>query len=115
MLGWCCAGGCGPGQVLDARFQVSGGKRAVAGEYFVSMLPLAPTHLRDCAKQDQKPASWPIVPQTKNLSSERKARKNISKLKERNANVYENKGLLWKSWERSGNVYENKELSGFMS
>jgi hypothetical protein len=33
---------------------------------------------------------------------------NSSNLTERSLNVYENKGLLWKTWEQSLNVIENK-------
>ncbi len=31
-----------------------------------------------------------------------------TKVNERSLNVYENKGLLWKTWEKSWNVHENK-------
>jgi hypothetical protein len=34
--------------------------------------------------------------------------KELLKLTERRANVYENKGPAWKTRERSWNVYENK-------
>jgi hypothetical protein len=44
---------------------------------------------------------------TKGLFSVAQQKKDRSKLNERPANVYENKGALWKARELSGNVYEN--------
>jgi hypothetical protein len=41
-------------------------------------------------------------------ATRRQARKNYLRLNERCGNVYENKGLLWKTWGRSWNVIENK-------
>jgi hypothetical protein len=72
------------------------------------MLPPAPNRFR-------KPASGAKSPQRSGLSSEQKVpdlrvkqNKNSSKLNERPANVYENKGSLRKTLQESQNVYENK-------
>jgi hypothetical protein len=39
----------------------------------------------------------------------REREKGFSKVKERNGNVYENKGLVFHRSEQSGNVVENKD------
>ncbi len=59
-------------------------------------------------EHDEKPANWLATRWTKSFSSRRKARENYSKLTERCANVYENKGRESIAREGSWNVYENK-------
>jgi hypothetical protein len=77
-------------------------------EYHAAMLRPGTTHRRDYSKRDEKPANCPAAPETKSLLLPEKQKENSSKLNERRGNVYENKGLVWKTRERSGNVYENK-------
>ena len=43
----------------STRGQSPGGRRAVACGYYAEMLLPAPTHLRECGKQEGRPANWP--------------------------------------------------------
>jgi hypothetical protein len=57
-------------------------------------LLLAPTHSRESAKREEKPANWLSDPQTRSPSHQGKAKENYLKLNERCANLIENKGPL---------------------
>jgi hypothetical protein len=63
---------------------------------------------RQCAARDEKPANGLATWQTRSRWLQRKQERNSLRLTERRANVYENKGSLWKTRGRGGNVYEKK-------
>ena len=59
--------------------------------------------------RDEKSGHWLAAPQTQGLSLWGKQKRGSSKLTERRANIYENKGPPWKTRGRSGNVHENTD------
>jgi len=75
--------------------------------YAVMLVPV-PIQSLESAKRDEKPANWLSAPQTRSPSQPGKARENYLRLKERCANVSENKGSGLETPAQSWNVIENK-------
>ena len=76
------------------------------------MLLRALTNSRERPKWDEKPANWHAAPETRSLSLQALADKNLSKFNEQSRNVLENKGPVRKACGSSGNLIENKGTNG---
>jgi hypothetical protein len=61
------------------------------------MLLPAPTHFRERAKRDEKPANCLAMHQTRSRFLQGKQERILQKMNEQRGNVYENKGPLWKT------------------